>query len=130
MKTETKKINWVAKLLFGKWCLMPGYSGHLEFYKEQAKFSQRREDEFVEREIERLAQEQYNSYLQEKQKWDAFSETLKSPEAKSLCFPVVCQRTYPRCYYVYDTDTAKYKTGGININEKIQERYNQLLSPQ
>lgn len=36
---KNKKISWLAKLLFGKFCLIPGYSKHLEFYQMQIEFN-------------------------------------------------------------------------------------------
>lgn len=125
---KTKKISWLAKLLFGKWCLMPGYSQHLDFYAETAKRSQIREDEFVDAEIERLAQEQFQYYVFEKAKLVAITSTSKEPLPKWMSEPIVLQMPYPHCYHVYDDLTAKYKSGRVNIQDKIQERYNELLS--
>lgn len=119
-----KKPSWLARLVFEKHCLVPGYSKHLDFHQQQAEYNQRREDEFVEIEIERLAQEQYGNFISEKQKWDAFAETLNSHESKKLCFPIVIAILYPRCYHVSDYNSAKFVN--VNINQKIQDRYEQL----
>lgn len=124
---KVKKISWFAKLLFGKFCLMPGYSKHLEFYQVQAEYSQRREDEFVENEIERLAQEQYSSYIQEMEKWVKVSENIKCPELKKIFTPTIWIRTYPYPYRIYNDSTAKFKNEIISIDGRIQERYNELM---
>jgi hypothetical protein len=127
---ETKKISWLSKLLFGKWCLMPGYSKHLDFYAETARRSQIQEDKFVESEIERLAQEQYHDRITKNAEWDAFLKTLNHPESTAYLLSGYCiyTRTYWRCYHVYDEATAKFANGRLNINQLIQDRYNELLS--
>ena len=127
---KTKKISWLAKLLFGKRSLMLGYSQHLDFYAETAQRSQIREDEFVEAEIERLAQEQYNDRIAKNNEWSAFLKTLNHPESTAHLLPGYCiyTRFYGRCYHVYDHATAKFANGRLNINQLIQDRYNELLS--
>lgn len=123
---KRKTLGWISKLLFGKFCLIPGYRGHAEFFQETARFSQSREDQFVEDEIERIAQEQYHFYLSERAKFNHLREQVKDPELKKMCEPIVLAIPFPHCYHIYDDLTAKFSAGRININERIQERYREL----